>query len=447
MKAIDSAASTGAIFPKLSSGPGGPSPDKVALHQSGRLKGAMVEAVSRHGYSGTTLTELVTLAGVSKSTFYQHFGSKQECFLATFDDIIAVLEARVGEAYRSGDDFRDRLERSLDTFVRTAVDEPAAATLTAVEVLTLGAPGVEHSERASRTFEALVQQSFDHSPAPTEVSPTIVRGIVAGIKGVTYRYLRAGRSEELPGLVGELVDWALSYQRPPGEMTLRAMSVSEAPWPGDLPDNPGDERPGWKEPPDSRRSRATLTQRERIIRAATRVAVERGYETLSIPTITSAAGVSNQTFYEHFESKREAFLSAFESFGTEVLAKASVAYMQAGDFAEAIGAGTRVMLEQVAGNELLARLTFFELPAAGPMALDRADGVLDTFAALLRPDAFPGPKPDSRSLPQPLLQAIPSGVWAVVQHEIANGRLESLPEIAPEVARIAIAPFDATGST
>ena len=41
----------------------------------------MVEAVARHGYAGTTLRELVRLAGVSKTTFYEHFDSKQECFL------------------------------------------------------------------------------------------------------------------------------------------------------------------------------------------------------------------------------------------------------------------------------------------------------------------------------------------------------------------------------
>ena len=56
----------------------------------------MVEAVARHGYAGTTLRELVRLAGVSKTTFYEHFESKQECFLATFDEIITQVTERVG---------------------------------------------------------------------------------------------------------------------------------------------------------------------------------------------------------------------------------------------------------------------------------------------------------------------------------------------------------------
>ena len=48
---------------------------------------------SASGYADTTLRELVALAGVSKSTFYEHFESKQDCFLATFDDIVDEIVA------------------------------------------------------------------------------------------------------------------------------------------------------------------------------------------------------------------------------------------------------------------------------------------------------------------------------------------------------------------
>jgi AcrR family transcriptional regulator len=399
----------------------------------------MVEAVSQRGYAGTTLRELVTLAGVSKSTFYDHFGSKQECFLATFDQIIAEAGDRVGKAYRSEGDFRERLTASLTDFMALVVDDPAAASLTAVESLTLGVAGVEHRERAARAFEALIQQSFDHSPSEQQVSEATVRAIVAGIRGVTYRHLRSGRLEELPGVVDGLVEWALSYQEPDSEATRRAIAASERPV-GVTEELVGDddERPDWNEGPDSRRSRATLTQRERMIIAAAKVAVERGYEALSIPAISGAAGVSNQTFYEHFASKRDAFLAAFEALGTEALHKTAAAFEREEDRPEAIGAGLRAMLEHIAANELFARLAFFELPVAGPVALDRADAMLDSFAAFLSPG--PGPKAGADPLSTMLLEAIPSGVWAVIQYEIAHGRRESLPEMAPEVIRIIMAP-------
>jgi len=408
------------------------SPEEIANHQRGRLEGAMVEAVARHGFGATTLRELVALAGVSRSTFYEHFENKQDCFLATFDTIMGELEVRVGEAYRSGADFRDRLVVALRAFMQTAVEEPAAASLAAVDSLTLGAAGVAHRERASETFEALIQQSFD--PSKREVSPTTVRAIVAGIRGVTYRRLRVGLAVELPATVEELVDWTLAYQLPESEATRRAVAAAEVPQAVDEEGAP--EALGWEEPPDSRRSRSELGQRDRIVRAAARVVVDRGYEALSIPAISGAAGTSNQTFYEHFSSKRDAFLAAFEVLSGEALRLSTAAYDRQDHAPEAIGAGLRAMLEYVAGNELFARLAFFELLTAGPPALDRADVTLDLFTAYLQKTPELGPP-----LPRTLLEAIPSAIWAVIQHEIAQGRLETLPELAPEAARIVVASF------
>jgi AcrR family transcriptional regulator len=401
----------------------------------------MVEAVARHGYAGTTLRELVTLAGVSKSTFYEHFESKQDCFLSTFDAIVAQVGISVGDAYRSGGDFRERLIAGLGTFMSLAEEEPAAASLVAVESLTLGAAGVAHRERASEAFEALIQQSFDHSPSRRQVSKTVVRCIVAGIRGVAYRRLRAGKGAELPGTVEELVDWALRYQEPDSEVTRRAMAAAALPSQEPPPLSPEEERgPGWEEPPDSADSRMRLTQGERIVRAAAKVVIEDGYQGLSIPAISRAAGTSNQTFYENFASKRDAFLAAFEILAARALTVTAAAFEREGDRAEAIGAGLRALLEHIAANELFARLAFFELPTAGPVALDRADAMLDGFTAFLAPGTIPheigGP------LPRSVLEAIPSGIWAMIQHEIEHGRRQSLPQLAPEATRIVLASFN-----
>jgi AcrR family transcriptional regulator len=416
-------------------------PERVARHQKARLEGAMVEAVARHGYAGTTLRELVTLAGVSKSTFYEHFESKQDCFLATFDEIVAQVGIRVGEAYRSGGDFRQRLIAGLATFMSLAEDEPAAASLVAVESLTLGVAGVAHRERGSEAFAALIQQSFDHSPSERQVSEKVVWGIVAGIRGVAYRRLRAGRGRELPGLVEELVDWALRYQEPDNEAVRRAVAAAAKPAapaaPPPLQD--GESRLGWEEPPDSRRSRAQLTQRERIVRGAAAVVVKSGYQALSIPAISAAAGTSNQTFYEHFANKRDAFLAAFEVLVAEAMAPAAAAFKREGNRPEAIGAGLRALLEHVAASELFARLAFFELPTAGPVALDRADAILDSFGAFLEPGIAPTAL--GGSLPRATMEAIPSAIWATIQRELAHGRRESLADLAPEMTRLVVAPF------
>ena len=123
-----------------------------------------------------------------------------------------------------------------------------------------------------------------------------IRAIASGIRGVLYRSIRAGHPEQLPGLVPELVEWTMEYQRPDGEEVRRAAAAAAKPRPETAEKGAGDL--DWREPPDSPRSRSELTQRERIVRAAGRHVFEKGYASLSIPTISATAGTSNQTFYE-----------------------------------------------------------------------------------------------------------------------------------------------------
>lgn len=396
----------------------------------------MVEAVARFGYAGTTLRELVKLAGISKSTFYEHYNSKQDCFLATFETIITRVSERVAGAYQDGGDFRDRLVAALTTFMNLVVSEPDAATLATVESLTLGKAAIAHRERASETMEQMLQQSFDESPSSSVVSPATVRAIAAGIRGVVYRHLRAGTTGQLPGLVEELADWALGYQQEEGEIVRRAAEAAAEPQAGAAAGT-GKEL-DWTEPPDSPRSRAELTQRERIVRAVGHLVVKSGYETLSIPAISATAGTSNQTFYEHFGNKREAFLAAFDLSAAEGLYATTQAFEAAGDRPEAIGAALRAMLEHIAGNELFARLTFFDLQTAGPVALDRADAAMDSFTAFLKSDRAPSGIDGAVS--ETVLSAIGSGCWAVIQHELARDRAKWLPESGPELTRIVLMP-------
>jgi AcrR family transcriptional regulator len=426
------------LFPQLSSGRHRLPPAEVARHQKARLEGAMVEAVARHGFAGTTLNELVTLAGVSKTTFYQHFDSKQACFLAAFDSIVAEVTERVGATYREPGDFRERLTAALTTFMEIVAAEPAAASLTTVESLTLGKAGVSHRERGAEAFQVMVRQSFDHSPSSVEVSDLTVRAIVAGVRGVIYRRLRADEADRLPGLVDELVEWALSYQSEPSDPVRRALAAAAERADDAEPQGSGEEI-SWEEPPDSPLSRRVLTQRERIVRGAARVVVERGYDALSIPAISGAAGVSNQTFYEHFQSKRDAFLSAFQKSSEDVLQVAGAAFVAEGDRPEAIGAGIRALLAYAADHELYARLAFFELPTAGPVALDHADRALDSFTAFLHPDVAPSEL--ARPISPVTQQAIAAGIWEAIQYEIVHDRRHSLPELAPQITWIALAPF------
>jgi AcrR family transcriptional regulator len=412
--------------------------DAVARHQKGRLEGAMVEAVARHGFASTTVRELVTLAGVSKSTFYEHFESKEECFLATFDSIVARVSEEVGAAYGSSGSLRERLLAGLGRFMELVVERPEVAAFATVESLTLGSGSIAHREQSWASFEQMTRQYFIDEPFQQEVSDLTVRAILSGISGVVYQHLRNGRTKELPTLVEPLIDWVFSYQGPDSDAVRRGVAAAERPAAVEVDE---EETLGWEEPPDSPLSRATLSQRQRIIRAAARIVAERGYEALSIPAISAAAGTSNQTFYENFNSKREAFLAAYDIVAGKALTVTTEAFEGADNGPEAVGAGLRAMTEHIAENRMFARLAFVEMLAAGPLALDRSEETMNRVLATFEAGAGAsklGSKPS-----RVVLEATSSGVWYVIQREIAAGREESLPDKAPELARLSLLPLDA----
>jgi AcrR family transcriptional regulator len=62
------------------------------------------------------------------------------------------------------------------------------------------------------------------------------------------------------------------------------------------------------------------SQRERILDAVLDAVGEHGYADATVAHVTAAAGVSRTTFYEQFDNKRDAFLTAYDAFGERFLA-------------------------------------------------------------------------------------------------------------------------------
>jgi AcrR family transcriptional regulator len=62
-----------------------------------RLYEAAIELIGEHGYTGTTVDEIVARAGVAKGTVYYHFKSKAELVTALLDDGLQRLAASFRE--------------------------------------------------------------------------------------------------------------------------------------------------------------------------------------------------------------------------------------------------------------------------------------------------------------------------------------------------------------
>ncbi|HXQ00718.1 MAG TPA: TetR/AcrR family transcriptional regulator, partial [Solirubrobacteraceae bacterium] len=66
-----------------------------------RLLEGMLLAAVRRGYAGANVAQVITHAGVSRPTFYEHFEDRDDCFLAVHRDISEQLLGHVREAVSS----------------------------------------------------------------------------------------------------------------------------------------------------------------------------------------------------------------------------------------------------------------------------------------------------------------------------------------------------------
>ncbi len=180
-------------------------------------------------------------------------------------------------------------------------------------------------------------------------------------------------------------------------------------------------------------------QRERILLATAELVAERGYQKTTIELIAKTSRVALVTFYEHFSSKEECFLAAFD----ESLAAAREVFDELlnpeDPWHEQISAGLEIFLEMVEKEQARAKLCIVESQAAGSAALARYQAMLESVAPKLRQGREFNPR--ASRLPDGLEVAIAGGIaWLVHQRLVADD-VDDLKQLLPEMLQVTLTPF------
>src|ERR1700760_2139643 len=122
---------------RLPRGRHGLSPEFVARNQRERLIAALILTLDEVGYQKTTVSMIGRRAAVSKSDFYKHFDSKDECFLAAYEDATGRGGAAVigGCAAAEGEGWPARLRAGVAALLALLASEPALAVILLAEGL------------------------------------------------------------------------------------------------------------------------------------------------------------------------------------------------------------------------------------------------------------------------------------------------------------------------
>ena len=163
-------------------------------------------------------------------------------------------------------------------------------------------------------------------------------------------------------------------------------------------------------------SLVAASQRTRLLGAVGREVAEKGYNAATIDDIVRAAGVSKQTFYEHFSDKLDCFLAAYETASDELLAHVRAAQDTAdADWPARTRAGIHAYLRWLAAEPALARVFLIEIAAAGPAALELRERMRDRYADRMRE------LQTANSVPDEIFHAVVAGADDLVVRRLREG--------------------------
>jgi AcrR family transcriptional regulator len=178
------------------------SPDEVTGHQRDRLMKAVAELAAEIGCAAITADRLVQRAGVSRSTLYELYESKDACVLAASDHALEQLMPLIEGAATADRPATVRLHGAVEMLVRFCSTHPLAARLCLVEIGGIGAEGsARRSHVLGRMKQALDPVVREITP---EAPPMTTDLLVGGLYDVVTKRLRNGQAKQLPGLLPEL---------------------------------------------------------------------------------------------------------------------------------------------------------------------------------------------------------------------------------------------------
>jgi AcrR family transcriptional regulator len=395
--------------------------DAIQSDQRGRLMGAMIEvAGSDAGYAGANIKLLSALAGVSRQTFYDLFGTTEACFLATYRYVVGRAARRVSTAHRSAEAGEARLRAAFSAYASEVVAEPKAAHLALVEVLGAGPAALQERDRGRRVFEQMILASFREAPYNVELPWQIVKAIVGGLERTARQRLLDGSVDELPELADELLAWAVSYGSP-------ATSVLA----------PDTKRVDWmsaaRQPAGS--AAGSGGERSRILLSAARLAATSGYPRLTAVQIVRGAGVSEEAFDRLFASVEQCFLEALDRLGLEALVCAGAAARDGEGGPAGVHRGIAALMGHLATNQVLVRIAFVEVFAVGRAGIRRRELLLARFTALLVENL-----PRSRRPSPVVAEAAVGAVWELIHHYVTHGATRQLQDLIGYATYLLLAP-------
>ncbi len=191
----------------------------------------------------------------------------------------------------------------------------------------------------------------------------------------------------------------------------------------------------------TQRETVAAGQRERLLLATEQLMAERGCTGTTIERIAKLARVSSITFYDHFASKEEALVAAFERVVEEGRARLAEEVPADLPWPDQIREGLRALLTMIAAKPEWGRVCFIETQKGGPGLLAHYEAVLDSAVPKLREGRLCADA--AEDLPETLEETIAAGIaWLLRERlEAYEGGEIEVEGMLFELLDIALRPY------
>ncbi|HVD40740.1 MAG TPA: TetR/AcrR family transcriptional regulator [Solirubrobacterales bacterium] len=182
----------------------------IVRHQRARIIEALALEISEKGYRSVTVTDVVKRAAIARNTFYENFGSKEDCFLAAQKFAMSTALERVIAAAGELDSWPWQVRAGLAAFLEYVTAEPALARTCMVESLSAGSAALEYYEESQQAFVSLFRLGRDVSPHGTDLPETLEEAIIGGVFWIVYQRLAVSEADAVVELLPEVVEFTLT---------------------------------------------------------------------------------------------------------------------------------------------------------------------------------------------------------------------------------------------
>jgi len=126
-----------------------------------RLLEGMAAAIRECGFRDSTVADVVRHARTSRRTFYEHFPSKQACFMALLQEASAAMVQQIAAAVDPGAPWDAQVRQAIDAWIAGEQSDLALTLSWIRDLPSLGSDARHLQREVLEAFVALIQNLSD----------------------------------------------------------------------------------------------------------------------------------------------------------------------------------------------------------------------------------------------------------------------------------------------